>query len=60
MLSSAASASQHPDGSTYSAQDSPTLSEAAPTKLPSPQKTLAAQKGKIHISCDMAVLFKAG
>ncbi|KAF5363734.1 hypothetical protein D9756_000607 [Leucocoprinus leucothites] len=44
ILSSAASASQQPDGSTYSTEDSPALSEAVPAKLPSPQKASPSPK----------------
>ncbi|KAF9451749.1 hypothetical protein P691DRAFT_662624 [Macrolepiota fuliginosa MF-IS2] len=47
ILSSAASTSQQLDGSTYSAEDSPALSEALPAggqPLPSPQKVTLPQK----------------
>lgn len=57
ILSSAASVSHQPDGSTYSAQDSPVPSDAVPAKTqspPSPQKVAAVPKCKsrqfsIHI-----------
>jgi CCR4-NOT transcription complex subunit 3 len=50
ILSSAASVSHQPDGSTYSAQDSPVSSDAVPAKaqLPtSPQKSAPAPKCKL-------------
>ena len=45
ILSSVASVSQHPEGSIYSAEDSPVLSEDALSKLPSPQKVTPSQTG---------------
>ena len=55
MLSSAASVSQQPDGSFYSGQDSPSLSEAiaASTRKPaatsSPQRASVARQGKAKV-----------
>ena len=49
ILSSAASVSQHPEGSMYSAEDSPVLSEDALAKLPSPQKVIPSQTGGVDI-----------
>ncbi|EKM80265.1 hypothetical protein AGABI1DRAFT_127944 [Agaricus bisporus var. burnettii JB137-S8] len=53
ILSSAASVSHQPDGSTYSAQDSPVSSDAVPAKTqspPSPQKVAAVPKYHIDVA----------